>query len=127
MAIGGPAAKLEQLRCEARSNGCEWLGSALQDIKRDEVRELARAAGLRVKNEDKVWISVGELRAALLEHLAPERAAASEELARDLLFCFLLVLVDTVKQLVNMSSSVVIVVVMFFCFYVFFSVFLCVL
>ena len=74
MAIGGPAAKLEQLRFEARSNGREWLGSVLQDIKRDELRELARAAGLRVKREDNVWMSVGELRAALLEHLAPERA-----------------------------------------------------
>ena len=88
MAIGRPAAKLEQLRGGARSNGPEWLGSALQDVKVDEVRELARAAGVRVRNEAKVWIAVGDLRAALLEHLAPEGAAASEELAWYRLFWF---------------------------------------
>ena len=53
MALGAPAAKLEQLRGDAGSNGREWLGSVLEDIKRDEVRELARAAGLRVKTENK--------------------------------------------------------------------------
>ena len=74
----GRAAKLEQLRLEARSKGREWLGSVMQDIKRDEVRELARAAGLRVRKEDNVaWMPVGELREALLEHLAPERSAAA--------------------------------------------------
>ena len=80
--IGGRAAKLEQLRLEARSKGREWLGSALDDVKWNEVRELARAAGLRVRREDNVaWMPVGELREALLEHLAPERSLASQEFA----------------------------------------------
>ena len=38
MAIGGRAAKLEQLRLEARSRGHEWLVSAMRDIKQDELR-----------------------------------------------------------------------------------------
>ena len=55
--------QLEQVRGDAGSNGPEWLGSALQDIKRDELRELARAAGLRVRKDDNVaWMSVGDLR-----------------------------------------------------------------
>ena len=88
MAIRRPAAKLEQLRGGARSKGRDWLGATLQDCKRDEVRELARAAALRVRKDDNVaWMSVGDLRAALLEHLAPE-AAPSEELARYRLFWF---------------------------------------
>ena len=45
-----------------------------------DVRELAQAAGLRVRTDGNVtWLSVRELRAALLEHLAPQRAVASEE------------------------------------------------
>ena len=44
------------------------------------MRELAQAAGLRVRKQDNLsWMSVGDLRAALLEHLAPERSAAAEE------------------------------------------------
>ena len=73
MTLGGEAAKLQQLRSAARSNGRESLGIVLQDIKFKEVRELARTAGLRVRQADNVsWMSVGDLRAALLEHLAPE-------------------------------------------------------
>ena len=52
--------QLEHLRCEARSNGRECLYSVLEDIKVKEVHELARAAGLRVRQEDNVsWMSVG--------------------------------------------------------------------
>ena len=65
------AAKLAQLRGDAASNGREWLGSALQDVNRKDVREFAQAAGLRVRKAGSdTWLSVGELRAALLEHLA---------------------------------------------------------
>ena len=32
-----------------------------------------------MRKEDKSWVSVGDLRAALLEHLAPEQSAAAEE------------------------------------------------
>ena len=80
MAIGGPAAKLEQLRFAARNEGRERLGSVLQDTRWNELRELARAAGLRVRKEDKAWMPVGDLRAALLEHLAPERSAVALEI-----------------------------------------------
>ena len=74
------AAKLAQLRGDAASNGREWLGSALQDVSRKDVREFAQAAGLRVRKAGSdTWLSVGELRAALLEHLAPQRSVAPEE------------------------------------------------
>ena len=74
------AAKLAQLRGDAASNGREWLGSALQDVNRKDVREFAQAAGLRVRKAGSdTWLSVGELRAALLEHLAPQRSVAPDE------------------------------------------------
>ena len=84
--IGGRAVKLEQLRLEARSKGREWLGSVMQGIKWDEVRELALAAGLRVRTEDKAWMPVGELRKALVEHIASPHSAVPSELARQILF-----------------------------------------
>ena len=106
MAIRAPWARLAKLRSEARSAEREWLRSALQDIKRDEVRELAQAAGLRVRADDNVtWLSVGDLRAALLEHLAPARWAVPLQLLWHLLFCLSFVLDETVKQLFYMSIS----------------------
>ena len=88
MAGGRGAAKLAQLRGDAASNGREWLGSALQDVNRKDVRELAQAAGLCVRKDGTdTWLSVGELRAALLEHLAPQRSAAPEEFAV-FFYCF---------------------------------------
>ena len=63
-----------------RSNGPEGLEAALQDFQREDVRELAQAADLRVRKDGtRTWLSVGELRAALLEHLAPQRTVAPEE------------------------------------------------
>ena len=83
---GARRVQLEQLRGEARRNGPKWLGSALQDVNWKDVRELAQAAGLRVRKDGTdTWLSVGELRAALLEHLAPQRSAAPEEFA--VFFC----------------------------------------
>ena len=87
--VGRPAATLEQLRGDAASNGREWLGSALQDVNRKDVREFAQAAGLRVRKAGSdTWLSVGELRAALLEHLAPQRSVAPDEF--DVFFFFVL-------------------------------------
>ena len=81
------AAKLAQLRGDAASNGREWLGSALQDVNRKDVREFAQAAGLRVRKAGSdTWLSVGELRAALLEHLAPQQSVAPDEFG--VFFCF---------------------------------------
>ena len=65
-----------------RDQGPEELRSELQNFNRDEVRELALEAGLRVrKDHTKTWLPVGELRTALLDHLAPQRSAAPEEVA----------------------------------------------
>ena len=97
--------QLEQLRCGARSKGREWLGSALQDINWKEVRELAQAAGLQTRYEDSnhSWMSVGDLRAALLEHVETEPAAAPEEFAA---FDFVLFLVISCNGvIVRMSGS----------------------
>ena len=106
MVIPAPWARLVKLRSEARSAERKWLRSALQGMKRDEVRELAQAAGLRVRADDNVtWLSVGNLRAALLEHLAPARSAVPLELPWHLLLCLFVVLDETVKDLFIMSFS----------------------
>ena len=87
MASARRSAKLAQLRGDAASNGREWLGSALQDVNWKDVRELAQAAGLRVRKDGTdTWLSVGELRAALLEHLAPQQSVAPDEFG--VFFCF---------------------------------------
>ena len=69
------SSKLDHLRSEARSKGLKWLRSEMDNTKRDEVRQLAQAAGSRVRREDKAWLSAGELRETLVEHLAPSRSA----------------------------------------------------
>ena len=85
---GARRAQLERLRGEGRDNGPEELRSKLQDFNREEVRELALAAGLRVRTDGSVtWLPVGDLRTALLDHLAPPRAAAPEEFAAFVLCC----------------------------------------
>ena len=77
---GARFAQLERWRGAARCNGPEWLRSKLQDLSWKDVRESAQAAGLRVRKDGtRIWLSVGELRAALLEHLAPQRTVAPEE------------------------------------------------
>ena len=90
MASARTAATLKRLRGVARVNGPEGLRSALQDLSVKDVRELAQAVGLRVRTDGNVtWLPGGELRTALLEHLAPPGAAAPEEFAAFLLFCVL--------------------------------------
>ena len=85
---GARQAQLERLRGEGRDNEPEELRSKLQDFNRDEVHELAQAAGLRVRKDGSdTWLPVGELRTALLAHLAPPRAAAPEEFAAFVLCC----------------------------------------
>ena len=51
------SSKLEQLRSQARSRGLERLRSEMQNTKAAEARQLAQAAGFRVRREDKAWIS----------------------------------------------------------------------
>ena len=54
---GARRAQLERLRGEARVNGPEGLRAALQDLSVKEVRELAQAAGLRVRTDGNVtWL-----------------------------------------------------------------------
>ena len=64
------AAKLEELRVEAVSQGVEWLRRALSEISRDELRALAAAGGVQTQPNHK-WLTVAELRSALMEVLAP--------------------------------------------------------
>ena len=62
------SSKLDHLRSEARSKGLAWLRSEMDKTKRDELRQLAQAAGLRVRREDNVSLmSAGELRKRLVE------------------------------------------------------------
>ena len=75
--------QLEQLRRSVRTAERKSLGPVLQDMDGKEVRELAQAAGLQTMHKDSnnSWVAVGELRAALLEHMLPEPPAAPEEIA----------------------------------------------
>ena len=85
---GARRAQLERLRGVGRDHGPEELRSELQNFNRDEVRELALEAGLHVRTDGNVtWLPVGKLRTALLDHLAPPRDAAPEEVAAFALFC----------------------------------------
>ena len=68
----GSAAKLEELRVGAVSPGIEWLRSALSEISRDELRALAAAGGVETRPNNK-WLTVAELRDALMKVLAPSR------------------------------------------------------
>ena len=85
---GARRAQLERLRVVGCDHGPEELRSKLQNFNRDEVRELALEAGLHVRTDGNVtWLPVGDLRTALLDHLAPPRDAAPEEFAAFALFC----------------------------------------
>ena len=76
--------QLEQLRRSLRTEERRWLRQVLQNKPEKEVRELAQAAGLQTMHKDgnnNSCVAVGELRAALLEHMFPEQPAAPEEMA----------------------------------------------
>ena len=65
-----------------RDHGPEELRSALEDLSAKVVRDLAQAAGLRVRKDGTAtWLRGDELREALLEHLAPQGSAAPQEFA----------------------------------------------
>ena len=81
-------AQLERLRGVGRDQGPEGQRSALEDLSVKAVRDLAQAAGLRVRKDGTAtWLRGDELREALLEHLAPQGSAAPEEFAAFVL-CF---------------------------------------
>ena len=91
---GARRAQLERLRVEGRENGPDWLRATVQKLSWQDVRALAQAAGLPVRKDGtRAWLPVGELRTALLEHLATPDHAAPEEVAAFALFsvsCFVL-------------------------------------
>ena len=64
------AAKLEELRVGAVSHGVEWLRSALSEILSGELRALAAAGGVETRPDNK-WLTVAQLRDALMKVLAP--------------------------------------------------------
>ena len=66
----GSAAKLEELRVGAVSQGVEWLHRAVSEISRDELRALAAVGGVETRPNHQ-WLTVAELRSALMEVLAP--------------------------------------------------------
>jgi len=57
----GSAAKLEELRAGAVSQGAEWLRRALSERSRDELRALAAVGGVETRPNHK-WLTVAELR-----------------------------------------------------------------
>ena len=72
-----PGAELQRLREEVASRGPECLGTAVADMRKEELRELCVAAGLRVKSTDgKLWLKMPELREALLAYLSSDAEKA---------------------------------------------------
>jgi len=61
---------LEELRVGAVSHGVEWLRRALSEISKDEIRALAAAGGVETQPDNK-WLTVAQLRDALMKVLAP--------------------------------------------------------
>ena len=72
-----PGAELQRLREEVASRGPEWLQTAVADMRKDELRELCVAAGLRVKSTgSNLWLKMPELREALLAYLSSDAEKA---------------------------------------------------
>ena len=64
------AAKLEELRLGAVSQGKEWLSRSLEEMRKEELRVLATAAGVETRSGN-AWLPVAELRDALMKVLEP--------------------------------------------------------
>ena len=62
--------RLQELRISAVTRGREWLRDALAEISAVELRKMADARNVG-RGPDKKWPAVGELRAQLLDVLAP--------------------------------------------------------
>ena len=62
--------RLQELRSSAVTRGREWLQDALAEISAVELRKMADARNVG-RGPDKMWPAVGELRARLLDVLAP--------------------------------------------------------
>ena len=64
------AAKLEELRLGAVSQGKEWLSRALYEMRKEELRALATAGGAQT-HSNRNWLPVAELRSSLMKVLEP--------------------------------------------------------
>ena len=64
------AAKLEELRLGAVAQGREWLRRSLDEMRKEELRVLATAAGVQTRPGN-VWLPVAELRNSLMKALEP--------------------------------------------------------
>ena len=64
------AAKLEELRLGAVSQGKEWLSRSLSDMSARQLRVLAAAGRVKTKSHGN-WLPVAELRDALMKVLEP--------------------------------------------------------
>ena len=64
------AAKLEELRLGAVSQGKEWLHGSLLEMSARQLRVLAAACGVKTRS-DKAWLPVAELRSSLMKVLEP--------------------------------------------------------
>ena len=64
------AAKLEELRLGAVSQGREWLSRSLDEMRKEELRVLATAAGVETRSGN-AWLPVAELRNSLMKVLEP--------------------------------------------------------
>ena len=65
------AAKLEELRLGAVSQGKEWLSRALDEMRKEELRVLATAGGVQTRFGNRNWLPVAELRSSLMKVLEP--------------------------------------------------------
>ena len=66
----GVEVRLQELRSSAVTRGREWLQDALAQLFVMELRKMAQARNVG-RGPDKKWFAVGELRARLLDVLAP--------------------------------------------------------
>ena len=69
-------ARWDELRNNAVSKGAEWLRGCLEEMGAVELRSLTVAGGIRAKTGDR-WLTVAQLRSALMEALAPTEQAQS--------------------------------------------------
>ena len=69
------------MREDGAITGQEWLQGAVSDIRRDELRALAKAAGVPVESNSK-WRTVLELQEALMAYLVQFSGAETPDEAQ---------------------------------------------
>ena len=70
-----PEEQLQRLVKDVASRGLEWAQTSVSELGRDDLRAICQAAGLAVLSNRK-WLTVPELREALLAYLASELTKA---------------------------------------------------